>query len=324
MRSFKKILVWTGNDSTRQASLGRAARLAKHDGATITLTNIVEDTPWYARILLPSAEELRALLIKDKSEYLEKLAVRLRQDGIPVLTKILQGRAYLETIREVLRSGHDLVLKESEPNGNVRFGPADMHLLRNCPCPVWLVRHDEGAKPIQSILAAVDPAPDSDEMEELHLNMERTPAEKALNDQIMYLATSLAAAEGADLHVLHAWSVRGEELLRRDAMLSKNQVESYVQGVCAAARTALDSLLARFPEQTDRRFTHLLKGPAAEVIAEFTKQTPVDLIIMGTVARTGIPGLLIGNTAEALIQRVDCSILTIKPTGFVSPVSLND
>ena len=45
---------------------------------------------------------------------------------------------------------------------------------------------------------------------------------------------------------------------------------------------------------------------------------------MGTVARTGIPGLLIGNTAETILQRVDCSVLAVKPDGFVSPVGLDE
>ena len=44
---------------------------------------------------------------------------------------------------------------------------------------------------------------------------------------------------------------------------------------------------------------------------------------MGTVGRTGIPGLLIGNTAETILQQVDCSVLAIEPPGFVTPVTLD-
>ena len=43
---------------------------------------------------------------------------------------------------------------------------------------------------------------------------------------------------------------------------------------------------------------------------------------MGTVCRTGIAGFFIGNTAESILQQVDCSVLTVKPDGFVSPVVL--
>jgi universal stress protein E len=44
---------------------------------------------------------------------------------------------------------------------------------------------------------------------------------------------------------------------------------------------------------------------------------------METVGRTGIPGLLMGNTAETILQQVNCSVLAIKPPGFVTPVTLD-
>ncbi len=47
-----------------------------------------------------------------------------------------------------------------------------------------------------------------------------------------------------------------------------------------------------------------------------------DLVIMATVCRTGIPGLIVGNTAETVMNKVDCSILAIKPQKFVSNVTL--
>jgi nucleotide-binding universal stress UspA family protein len=48
------------------------------------------------------------------------------------------------------------------------------------------------------------------------------------------------------------------------------------------------------------------------------------MIVMGTLARVGIPGLFIGNTAERALDHVDCDILAIKPKGFVTPVRLSD
>jgi len=48
----------------------------------------------------------------------------------------------------------------------------------------------------------------------------------------------------------------------------------------------------------------------------------VDLVVMGTVARTGIAGFFMGNTAESILTQLDCSVLTIKPPGFISPITL--
>jgi len=44
---------------------------------------------------------------------------------------------------------------------------------------------------------------------------------------------------------------------------------------------------------------------------------------MGTLSRTGISGLLIGNTAEKVLRQVDCSVLIVKPDGFITPVKLD-
>jgi nucleotide-binding universal stress UspA family protein len=41
---------------------------------------------------------------------------------------------------------------------------------------------------------------------------------------------------------------------------------------------------------------------------------------MGTVARTGVRGFIMGNTAETVLEQIDCSVLAIKPQGFVTPV----
>jgi len=68
--------------------------------------------------------------------------------------------------------------------------------------------------------------------------------------------------------------------------------------------------------------THLVKGSARREIPVLAQKLEVDVVVMGTVARTGIPGLIMGNTAEAILEQLDCSVLAIKPPGFVTPVSL--
>jgi nucleotide-binding universal stress UspA family protein len=64
----------------------------------------------------------------------------------------------------------------------------------------------------------------------------------------------------------------------------------------------------------------MLEGEAGHLIPELATAKEVELIVMGTVSRTGVAGLLIGNTAERILHQVDCSVLTVKPDGFVTPV----
>jgi nucleotide-binding universal stress UspA family protein len=319
MHRFRKILVPVQGDLARQPVLGQAARLARQSGAAIRLVAVVEELPWYARLVHPQADELQAALVRESGRGLDELADRLRRDGLDVSTGALRGRRHLELVREVQRGGHDLLLKEAEPNEGVPFGSTDMHLLRTCPCPLWLFRPEHADRDPERILAPVDPSPSADEADLLHLKAELAPKDRSLDAKILDFAGSLAGDAGAELHVVHAWSAPGEDLLRGETMLSGEEIGRYVEDAEAEARKALDRLLARTPEPSGGRVAHLVKGDPADVIVETAKSRKIDLIVMGTVARTGIPGLLIGNTAESVLQRVACSVFAIKPDGFVSP-----
>jgi nucleotide-binding universal stress UspA family protein len=70
--------------------------------------------------------------------------------------------------------------------------------------------------------------------------------------------------------------------------------------------------------------THLVKGLARKEIPALANQIEADMVVMGTVVRTGIPGFIMGNTAETILNQIDCSVLAIKPSGFVTPITLED
>lgn len=320
MHRFQNILIPVHADTPPNGVLHRASVLARQNEASVRLIAVVEDVPWYTRLVLPNAEELASSLVHDQTESLERLAEPLRREGLAVSTGVLRGHRAIEYVREVLRGGHDLLMKEAEPNDNVLFGSVDMYVLRTCPCPVWIVKPGHGDLPFSKVLATVDPAPPPDEADLLDIKEGLTPGGDDLDLKILELAGSLTDRDGSELHVLHVWSAPGEMLVRGNALLTRDQVENYVEDSRAEASKSLDRLLAKCPDLTGRRVGHLVKGDAVDEIANFAKSRGVDLIVMGTVARTGIPGFVIGNTAEAILQRVDCSVLAVKPRAFVSPV----
>ena len=65
-----------------------------------------------------------------------------------------------------------------------------------------------------------------------------------------------------------------------------------------------------------------VKGRAGDIIPDLAESLEVDLVVIGTVGRGGVPGLLIGNTAETILNAVDCSVLTLKPEGFETPIQV--
>jgi nucleotide-binding universal stress UspA family protein len=63
-----------------------------------------------------------------------------------------------------------------------------------------------------------------------------------------------------------------------------------------------------------------VKGDPQHEVPRVARELGVELVVMGTVARTGIAGLFMGNTAESILTQLDCSALTMKPPGFASPI----
>lgn len=194
----------------------------------------------------------------------------------------------------------------------VLLATLDMHLLRKCPCPLWLFKPHKNSEESLRLLAAIDPTTEN-------------PANLELTQVILELATSLREHQsGAVLDVLHAWRYEYEETLRNSPFLQipEEQLVQEIENTEASHRAAFEAALE--PHDLDRNFisTRFEKGRVNDIIPKVIQEGDIDILIMGTVARTGISGLLIGNTAESILNQVDCSVLAIKPRGFRTPVSL--
>ena len=109
--------------------------------------------------------------------------------------------------------------------------------------------------------------------------------------------------------------------------IDDTRIDSLLEETDYRARNA-QALLARWFER-ELPFAavpqwHVIKGPARQVIPGFIESHDIELLVMGSVARAGIPGLLIGSTAESVLGEVNCSVLTVNPDGFISPIALDD
>jgi universal stress protein E len=67
--------------------------------------------------------------------------------------------------------------------------------------------------------------------------------------------------------------------------------------------------------------THVEEGLPETVIEQTALSIDAELVILGTVGRTGISAALIGNTAEHVIDQLNCDVLALKPDGYVSPLA---
>jgi universal stress protein E len=287
--------------------------LLKKNEAPLKVVEVVEEFLPEIRMLFKSIrqKDLMEYAVSERQQALDQWVEPIRKEGIQVTTKVLVGSPSLAVIREVLKAKHDLVVKAAQGNGGFKelfFGATSMHLLRNCPCPVWAVKPMKHAR-LERILAAVDPLPVDDE----HL---------ALNTKILELGLYLAEAEGGELHVVHSWTLPRENLIRNRVGLSAREVGRMVQETERVHLQQFHEVVKKQIQQIPDKQIHFSKGDAGKIIPEVVRTHQIDLLVMGTVGRRGMSGLFIGNTAEKVLQKVDCSVLGIKPEGFVSPVAL--
>ena len=245
MKPFQKIVVFLGAESlgTNSEGLRRAVELARQDHASLHLISVVEAFPRLARWLLRGVDDLVDLIANERLKRLEALAAPLREQGIDVTAAVLRGRPGQELVREVIGHAPDLLIKDTRTSGEPLLSSTDWHLLRDCPCAVLVVRRPQAGPGNPRILVAVDPAPIPRPIGPTsHDDDPEAEVKHALNVKIMAMAADLAERSQGELHVLHAWRVPGETMLRAETLVPAVEIDEYVEGMEAAARRGLDRL----------------------------------------------------------------------------------
>ncbi|MHA1165626.1 MAG: universal stress protein [Alphaproteobacteria bacterium] len=301
MHKFQNILVVHGAGSNDKQPLQQAVTLAQQNKAALTVAMIVKD---------PDASPK---VIDDREKQLRAIASSVGDNHVEIHASVLVGIPFLQIIRQVLRNQHDLVVMGAEQERGLKslfLGSTAFHLLRKCPCPVWITR-SRASKAYTRILAAVDPNPDN-------------PEAFGLNCKILDLATSFAIWNESELHIIHAWDVNSREQDTLSSGINEKMRHKLLDKAKDRYRERIDALLSQYDFGDLDYRVHLKRGVPEVVIPELVEKQQIDLVIMGTVCRTGIPGFFIGNTAEYVLHAIDCSVLAVKPEGFVTPVTLED
>jgi len=148
MKRFSNILLTADAARADSIALRRATTLAPNNQASLTLVDSVDSIPTEMQIALTAitSAELVDMVVSEKPEQLEKVVTCSAKSGVDIETNVLIGKPFLEVIRKVLRNRHDLVIRRVEPSASVKdvlLGSTDMHLMRKCPCPVWIIKPPE-------------------------------------------------------------------------------------------------------------------------------------------------------------------------------------
>ncbi|MFG0334740.1 MAG: universal stress protein [Maioricimonas sp. JB049] len=298
MYAFKNILVYAnGRDGGREA-FSNALELLENTGGDVTLCGVV------AAGSSASGDE--------EQSRLAELAGSIPHEGIKVNVRVLTGSPCHELIQQTLRNGHDLLIKSGEQSTGLKermFGTTARKLFRKCPCPVWVIKPGH-SRSVRRVLAAID----AEHVDDTH---------KSLNHTILDLASAVARAEQAELHIASAWQFWVEGYLRTASRMRGDEVDQMVRAQEQEAERRVRETTAPWEESGVELEVHVEHGPDHVVIAWLASRLKPDLVILGTFARGGLPGLLVGNIAESLLDELDCSVLAVKPVGYECPVALD-
>lgn len=315
MKRFKNILYVADFSTEQTPAITRVLALAEANQADLTVL-LVEEPPRLGMLneLLPQ-DEIEQRLHQQQIDKLLALFAPYEHRGLRTLVRV--GKPFVEIIRTAIAERHDLVIKAATAGGigERLFGSQDMHLLRKCPCPVWLMRANPAPR-YAKILAAVDFDP-----------WHPDPEGEQLNQRILELSSVVALADFAELHVVHVWDSMlamwadsiAKQPLEHQINQERLRYQSGLEAVVGRLRRVLDSQTFDFLSPK----LHLLRGEAREAIPQLAASLEADLLVMGTVARTGVSGLFIGNSAELILNQIDCAVLAVKPDDFVSPIVID-
>lgn len=273
-------------------SLDHAQELAKTYNANIHLICMVPET----------------LNVKQRQEIKDSIKKKV---NFEFSLFYLTGKPLVEIIQYSDKKKLDMLLIEPDTREGISrffYGSLALSLMRQTPCPLWVVK-----KPVsetyQRILIAVDP------------EEENTGAQ--LNDKLIQIGASYARQQSAECYLVTAWRLPLENMLSGPFMQTPpEKLEKLRDERKAECARAFEKLQSHHTELLKGCQTRMLNGDPGYAIPEFVKEQKIDLVIMGTLGRSGIKGFLIGNTAETIINQIECSIITIKPDGFTPPILL--
>lgn len=306
MYDFKRIVVGLElGDEGKQVSPGsrkaaeQALWVAKANGGSILFVHSTYDDEYHG-VLVNGQPVVHEGLSDEGSAALDAVVDEAREAGVSAELRVRTDRAWLEITRQAMAWHADLVIvgkRSASSDDGRRLGNVATKLLRKCPTPVWVVKPEHDLVH-RCVLAATDLTP--------------------VGDLAVACAAYVAARQGCDLHVVHAWQMP-MALQLESSRMSEEEFAAATEAIKQACVDHVKRSLAAYEGPVEPRI-HTSKGAPAQTIRDAVTHLDPDLLVMGTISRAGLAGVLIGSTAERLLDRVDCSILTVKPTDFVTPV----
>lgn len=291
-----------GLEESSLDAVNAAFQMATEFGSTLRFVHVMDvDEEVKEQILSQEESSVRAHY-EAVEGWLAGIVARGHALGAQCESRVLFGKVWITLIRSVLRDQPQLVLLGTTRKPrfkSVLLGNTALKLLRKCPSPVWVVKpprdSGEGGQRERTILVAHDLT--------------------SVGRHGLAWGARLSRRLGLKLTVLHVL----------EPLPQYGFAGSVSPGILGERRRKIQrrleeevSTLGDVGEVEIR----LEEGTPSATIYRVIQGPSTEMVVMGTVARSGVSGLLTGNTAETLLPWIPCSLLALKPQGFRSPVTL--
>ncbi|MEZ6134902.1 MAG: universal stress protein [Pirellulaceae bacterium] len=304
MSCFRNILVVVDSSAEQETphlELERALKLVDQTPeAKLHLVDVVKDEGFAVRFLSKDYGHIHQLLVKEKQEAIDALIEHCKAHGIQASGEVLQGQSSVVTAKTAQTIHADLIVRAAKGRHSLERGPlgtSSQKLIRALPCAIWLT-HAEHEPQANTIVAAVNATPGDS-------------AHAELNDHILKTALELAKHDRSKLLVVYAWNLHGSEMLRH--RLPQSEFQILLEHNRKQHFEGFENLLSKFDLHAASPTSKMIEGEPSFSISQFCNTEKVDLLVCGTIARHGISGLLLGNTAERIINHCECSVLALPP-----------
>ena len=314
MKDVTSILVCMHPERPDYDLADQAAEIAKNAGAPVKVLHVVSEYPkdmsewWNVR----NPQKLHDQIVSEREEFLEGIEDRMRMHGVKEVSHELRwGKVFIEIIKEVLANKHDLVMITAGRKtklGRMVLECPTMDLMQHCPCTLWISK-GKALKKNKRVVAALGGKAGRFEC-------------GLFNAKILSKAAAMAEAMGSELHVVYALPLYGGKGLKGKKL--RPGLEEFVDDLRAQIVDQCGGALADHQVTLEDNRVHLLTGAPEAVIPEFVNKDGSDLVVMGSVTRSGVPRLFLGGTAIKVFDQVSCSLVAVKPDDFVSLVETEE
>ena len=309
MNPIRNILVIVDPTARAQPAVAKGAFLAERFSARLELFVCDTQVAWNARLAQHLKETPGAPFEMQPIAWLDSIAEPLRRQGIDVTTEVLTADPLHTVLLDRVRHARaDLVMKDTHHHTLAQrtfLTNTDWELIRGCPVPLLLVKPTPWSA-VHRVGAAVDPG-----------HVDDKP--RLLDHCILAAAETFARRLDGNLHVIHAYIPAA--MIAAAVAVPPLVMDTPLEALEAERKEKLRELATLTAEhQASSENVHLETGGVSEVLCRLAREYEIDIMTMGAISRRGLKRMLIGSTAESVLEQLPCDMLVVKGPGLAEPM----